>query len=187
MWKSEDKGIRPLASRASMRCSLSQRGGADRGISVMFFYHLPFLSSSEETCRTGNPPESSHRGYGGRDKKMIYSDLTVCSLSAEAGREKRFSPPPYPLCLKKDGGIKEETTCFVGIIHKTHLLPPHSSHLTSQIVGYLHMTATYLSPCPSLSVAPLFPICRRYVPCLSFGIVVTCWLSSIPIFPTNIL
>jgi hypothetical protein len=47
---------------------------------------------------------------GGKDKKMIFSDLTVCLLSAEAGQEKRFSPPPYPLCLKKNGGIKEETT-----------------------------------------------------------------------------
>ena len=118
---------------------------------------------------------------------MIYSDLTVCFLSAEAGQEKRFSPPPYPLYLTTDGGIKEETTCFVGIIHKTHLLPPHPSHLTSQLVGYLHTTATYLSPHPSLSVAPLFPICRRYVPCLSFGIVVTCWLPGGPMFFTNIL
>ena len=118
---------------------------------------------------------------------MIYSDLTVYFLSAEAEREKRFSPPPYPLCLKTDGGIKEETTCFVGIIHKTHLLPPHLSHLTSQIVGHLHTTATYLSPLPSLSVAAPFPICRRYVPCLSFGIVVTCWVPGCPMFPTNIL
>ena len=96
---------------------------------------------------------------------MIYSDLTVYFLSAEAGREKRFSPPPYPLCLTTDGGIKEEMTCFVGIIHKTHLLPPHLSHLTSQIVGHLHTTATYLS----------------------FGIVVTCWVPGYPMFPTNIL
>lgn len=154
---------------------------------LCFFIIFLFCRPARNPAAQEILPNRRTEGMGWRDKKMIYSDLTVCFLSIEAGRENRFSPPPYPLYLKKDGGTKEEMTCFVGIIHKMHLLPPHSSHLTSQIVGYLHMTATYLSPHPSLSVAPLFPICRRYVPCLSFGIVVTCWLSGGPMSLTNIL
>lgn len=163
------------------------QGGLGGDYLSCFFIIFLFCRPARNPVAQEILPNRRTEGMGGRDKKMIYSDLTVCLLSAEAGRKKRFSPPPYPLCLKKNGGIKEETTCFVGIIHKTHLLPPHPSHLTSQIVGHLHTTATYLSPHPSLSVAALFPICRRYVPCLSFGIVVTCWVPGCPMFPTNIL
>ena len=117
-----------------------------------FFIIFLFCRPARNPAAQEILPNRRTEGMGRRDKKMIYSDLTVCLLSAEAGRKKRFSPPPYPLYLTTDGGIKEETTCFVGIIHKTHLLPPHPSHLTSQIVGYLHTTATYLSPLCSLFV-----------------------------------